>query len=189
MSTGRTNPVVVKLLDGRVLVAGGLVDGGSTVSSAEIYDPATGLFSSTGSMLSPRQGNDITLDAAVLADGRALIAGGFNDQALATAEVYDPLSGTFMAVGSMTSPRYRHSVVKLANGQVLVMGGINLSNAVLNTAEIFDPATNIFTKIANISSARHGMRAIRLSDNRIMISGGRDQSNNLVNIVEFYTPQ
>jgi sugar (pentulose or hexulose) kinase len=87
------------LADGRVLIVGGN-DGATSLLSAELYDPATGMFSSTGPMAWAR-----SLHAAtVLADGRVLIVGGtsqgfsFAGMFLATAEVYDPATGTFSQI-------------------------------------------------------------------------------------------
>jgi len=58
------------------------------LASAEVYDPATGTFSPTGSMSTARNGHAATL----MADGRVLIAGGGNDTSayLASAELYQP---------------------------------------------------------------------------------------------------
>ena len=79
------------------------------LSSAEIFDPATGATSPTGSMGVPRSGHV----AALLADGRVLIAGGLGDAdpttAWPSAELYDPVTGTFSPLGMMTEPHARAS--------------------------------------------------------------------------------
>ena len=86
-----------------MLVAGGQgVEGSPYFASAEIYDPATGIFSPTGSMADARSFHTATL----LPDGRVLVAGGFEawsdadrSPVLAAAELYDPSTGTFGPVG------------------------------------------------------------------------------------------
>jgi hypothetical protein len=91
MTVGRTQHTASLLSDGRVLVVGGSTNIGSgtattttTLASADIYDPGTGIFSPTGNMASPRAGHTATL----LAAGKVLITGGQNDQsAQATAEL------------------------------------------------------------------------------------------------------
>jgi hypothetical protein len=75
------------LANGKVLITGGW-DGRSSMASAELYDPATGSFSSTGSMSSARAGHTATL----LASGKALITGGYHagNETYASAELYTP---------------------------------------------------------------------------------------------------
>jgi hypothetical protein len=88
MSTARHGAVAAALPDGRVLVAGGN-DGSINpfiFSSAEVFDPATNSFSSAGigSMGVARS----TPVAAPLPDGRVLVAGGYNSDALSSAEIF-----------------------------------------------------------------------------------------------------
>ena len=92
MGTGRSNHTATRLLDGTILVTGGSPPpfGRSGLESAEIYDPSTGTFSPTGSMLDKRVSHTATL----LRDGIVLVAGG-GTTPLASAELYDPSTGTF----------------------------------------------------------------------------------------------
>ncbi|CAN5693662.1 hypothetical protein BH23CHL7_BH23CHL7_19510 [soil metagenome] len=135
-----SDPTLVPLEDGRVLVVGG----SSAGRSAELYDPATGTFSATGSMRSQRGG----FTATRLADGRVLIVGGQSGtETLTSAEIYDPASGTFTLTGSMDMPRFWHAAAPLPDGRVLVVGGGSAVRVDVGTfTEIYDPQTGQFTR-------------------------------------------
>ena len=121
MSTPHRGHTATLLQDGRVLVVG---NGGETSPSsraADLYDPATGRFSKTGSMKTGRWLHTATL----LQDGRVLILGGRSPQGLGlhSAEIYDPRSGTFSSAGSMREGRQQHTATLLPDGRVLIAGG------------------------------------------------------------------
>ncbi len=92
MATGRYNHTATLLPNGKVLVAGGMFDVPSEnsktiLASAELFDPATGLWSPTDPLSAPRYNHTATL----LPNGKVLVAGGFNNAtALASCELYDP---------------------------------------------------------------------------------------------------
>jgi hypothetical protein len=133
------------LRDGRVLAVGGR-DGGA---AAELYDPATGSWSLTGSMTTGRSGFSATL----LKDGRVLVAGGVWDAPpgdageLASAELYDPATGTWARTGSMLKARNSPTATLLPDGKVLVAGGAGNDGlgggccGPLASAELYDPGT------------------------------------------------
>ena len=101
--------------------------------------------------------------ATLLKDGRVLIAGGFNDQVLASAELYDPSAGTFIPTGAMATPRWNHTATRLTDGRVLIAGG--------GTAELYDPSKGIFTPTGNMVTLE-GQTATLLSNGKVLITRG-----------------
>jgi len=150
MTIARAEHTATPLLDGKVLIAGGVVldasNQFSTSASAELYDPAAGTFSPTGDMNTAR-GQHV---AALLADGKVLVAGGLSDVIANThfgsAEIYDPLTGTFTPTGTMLSTDRVSSAVRLPDGRVFI--GHDGNNA-----EIYDPAAGTFSLTASYLGA------------------------------------
>jgi len=132
----------------------------------------TGTFTATGSMTTPRY----QYAAALLANGQVLIAGGWSDPAisvyLASAELYDPATGTFSATGSMTTVRVDPTATLLPNGQVLVAGGNNCTGCVLASAELYDPATGVFTATGSMTTPRYNHTATLLLNGQVLVAGG-----------------
>ena len=116
-----------------------LVVGGLT-TDAEIYDPATGQWSATGTLSTPRFSHIPVL----LANGKVLVAGGYDDASftsLITTEIYDPDTGAWSAAGDLSVARANHVATLLADGRVLVTGGF--AGGPLNCAELYDPAPGL----------------------------------------------
>jgi hypothetical protein len=139
MKTARFDHSSVRLRDGRILVAGGANGSGAALASTEIYDPATGHWTNTGSLNAARYGMTLTL----LDSGWVLATGGYSagtNVALRTAEIYDPATEAWTATGSMLFGRRNHSATLLADGSVLVTGGhVPEEDAYGKTTEIFTP--------------------------------------------------
>jgi Bacterial Ig-like domain (group 2)/Galactose oxidase, central domain len=167
------------LQNGEVLLAGGFVNsfwdysGSISDNGAGLYDSSTGAFSGTGDMTANRGEHTATL----LADGKVLIAGGADqdptETGLASAELYDPNTGTFTQTGSMAVGRFLHTATLLQNGKVLIVGGALTSTSdPLATAEIYDPSTGTFTTTGGMATAREQHTATLLGDGRVLIVGG-----------------
>jgi hypothetical protein len=179
MGTARQNHAAVLLADGKVLVAGGLNSQSFYLATAEVWDPSTGVFTPTnGNML----GRRMNFVASRLADGTVLVAGGFRqdgggtqpiDVYLATAEIYDPVAGTFSATGSMTAAREFASAVALASGRVLVAGGFNPTGGYLASAELYDPAGRSFAATGSMTTGRDSFPVAVLAGGAVLATGGR----------------
>jgi N-acetylneuraminic acid mutarotase len=185
MSVARDGHTATQLLDGRVLVAGGVyMDDTCPVPwqlcvSAEVFDPTAQTWTQTGPMSVARSGHTATL----LPDGRVIVAGGappeFPDcDAGTTAEIFDPVSGTWTLTQTMHANRTWHTATLLPDGRVLVAGGYGVDGAgadgVLNSAEIFDPASQTWTQTGSMSAARQWHTATLLgdADGHVLVAGG-----------------
>ena len=93
--------------------------------------------------------------ATLLNNGQVLVAGGFesSDNASASAEFYNPATGTWTATGSLNTARYEHTATLLPNGQVLVAGGQGNSGH-LTSAELYSPANGTWTATGSLNTAR-----------------------------------
>jgi hypothetical protein len=182
------------LQNGEVLLAGGFVNsvwdyGGSTSSNGVgLYDSATGVFSGTGNMTANRGDHTATL----LANGKVLIAGGADQNptgtGLASAELYDPSTGTFTQTGSMAVGRFLHTATLLQNGKVLIVGGaLTSASDPVATAEVYDPSTGIFTVTGAMATAREQHTATLLPDGSVLIVGGTT-STGATATAEVYDP-
>jgi hypothetical protein len=185
-NVARTRHTATRLADGRVLVAGGTSTGYDNpgIRSAEIYDPATGTFSNTGSMIDGRAGHTATR----LADGRVLVVG---EQIglLARAEIYNPATGAWSATGSMSVARAFHTATLLNDGRVLVAGSGDESMFVTRraSAEIYNPTTGAWSPTGSMSIARAFHTATLLPDGRVLVAAGLGSSGWLAS-AEIYNP-
>lgn len=171
MSAARSKHTATLLPSGKVLVTGGAVDGLNSLSSAEIYDPLVGTWTTTGDMNEARQHHTATL----LPNGKVLVAGGLGGlgggNLLTSAELYDPSLGAWSTTNSLNFAREKHTATLLTNGKVLVTGGYTFSGD-LSSAELYDPSTGIWTTTNNMNSIRSGHTATLLPDGKVMIAGG-----------------
>jgi hypothetical protein len=174
MSTRRALHVAQLLPDGRVLVAGGRTCNGPpplacnstfTTNTAEIYDPATGVWTPTTSMAS----NRTTTSAALLPNGSVLVAAGFPG-GQNTAEAYAGSTGAWSPTGNLNVARARQGAMMLPDGTVLVAAGSTGTSTL--TSETYNPATNTWTLAGNVAQARFNYFFAELPNRHVLIAGG-----------------
>jgi N-acetylneuraminic acid mutarotase len=143
MHQARFGHTATLLQNGKVLIAGGgTID--ETLASAELYDPSTNTWTTTGSLSTAREYHTATL----LDSGKVLVVDGSDGPTtLKSAEIYDPVSSTWSAAGTPVSKRARHVAVLLSSGKVLVFFGFTADNnkTPTNSAELYDPSTSMWT--------------------------------------------
>jgi len=173
MAAARSSHVAMRLLDGRVLVAGG-INAMTRLATAELFDPATGAWSSVADMNFPRLGHA----AVLLGNGRVLVIGGarFNNcvepAVGGSAEIFDPVAGTWTLTGPLNVPRHSPAAVVLQDGRVLVAGGSDRCGHMWTSAELFDPTSGTWTSTGTLSVGREASAAALLPDGRVLLAGG-----------------
>jgi hypothetical protein len=154
MSRARRSHSATLLPDGRVLITGGFGPLGSTTSgvcssssscgsltSAEIYNPSSGIFTATEDMIAPGG------PAVLLPTGKVFISAGLASSPL-LAELYDPFGATFSALGLETLPR---TATLLPSGKVLLTADDDWGPGYTIGGEIYDPSSDTFSPTNNIN--------------------------------------
>jgi hypothetical protein len=178
LNVARAGPSSTLLPNGQVLVAGGVFYTGTPpynlvanyLASAELYNPATGTFTLTGSFHTARGGHTDT----VLGNGTVLMAGGQNNGAnggyLASAEIYNPSTGKFTVTGSLNTARILHKAHLLASGEVLIVAG-NFHGSLAST-ELYNPSTGTFSNGPSLNTPRQGHAGALLTNGQVLAAGG-----------------
>jgi hypothetical protein len=172
----RIYPVVAKLFDGQILVAGGN-------GPARRYDPATDTWSDAGTTSS----SPMYTSGTLLADGRVLMVGGVVRGYTNLAQVYDPGTDSWSDVAPAPTSRAYASAVTLFDGKVLVTAGFDGTHA-LGTTEIYDPAEDTWSPAGSLNTARMWTSALRLDDGSVFIAGGNDDNGTTLTSAERYDP-
>jgi N-acetylneuraminic acid mutarotase len=181
LNVPRYDQTATRLLDGRVLIAGGLL---GPTPSCEIYDPSTNRWINTGSLNLGRYSHQ----AVLLSDGRVFIVGGvlFGANPTGTAELYDPATGKATLTTNMLKARDAFAAALLPDGKVLVIGGAGALD--LADCEVFNPATETWSPTGSLLQPRWGNKATMLLDQRVLVAGGFSQAAGLIPQCELYDP-
>lgn len=179
------------LNDGKILVTGGEAVGFPSwaterPTSAEIYDPGTSKWSTTGSMTSAHSDHTATL----LADGRVLVVGGYGANERVgngIVEIYDPGTGGWTTTSSLTYSRVKHSATLLSNHKILVTGGSANLQAPRATSELYDPANGTWSTVGELKYARYCHTATLLNDGTVIVAGGKTDNGTRASTELFYS--
>jgi N-acetylneuraminic acid mutarotase len=196
LNTARSGHTATLLPNGKVLIAGGWDN--ESLGSAELYDPNTGIWTVTGSLIDDTQSGGILSyfsepgryghTATLLKNGKVLVAGGSNTSdlisTLASAQIYDPATGTWSITGNLSASRIFHTATLLPNGQVLVTGGhepnfvpvggngFAAAPMSLNGVELYDPATGTWSIAASLNTTRESHTATLLPNGKVLVAAG-----------------
>ena len=183
------------LRDGRVLVVGGQSNGNGAM--AELYDPTTGTWTTTGSMDTSRfyhtatllNGPQCTGAAQPSYCGEVLVTGGRStSHYLASAELYNPATGTWSDAAPMAVAQDSATAVLLPNGNVLVAGGFDANFLSVGSAEVYNPATNFwsFTSSPMLTPTADAAAAV-LPNGQVLLAGGHTAAS-MLDTAELYDP-
>ena len=148
----------------------------------ELFDPNTQSFAQLPAPLSTVRSHHT---ATVLQDGRVLFAGGYQDpfagKGTASTEIWDPATGTSAPAAPMSAGRVLHTATPLADGRVLVAGGVGVLDplelmptlqSALRSTEIYDPVLDQWTAGPDLPAPVFGHGASRLPDGRVLLTAG-----------------
>jgi len=170
LASARNGHTATLLPSGKLLVVGGAGSSGP-LASAELLDPATGSWSSFGSLLQARRDHAATR----LPSGKVLVTGGEGPSGFPEpAELYDPATGWRLA-GTLLEARKNHTMTLLPSGEVLITGGEGSSGS-LSSTEMYDPANDLWSSKGSLSQARASATATLLPSGKVLVVGGTGSS-------------
>jgi uncharacterized protein (TIGR03437 family) len=165
LKTSRVGHTATLLANGQVLVAGSYNYPAQPtfLDIAELYDPVTGAWNSTGRLSRGR-----AFDAATLLPNGKVLVTGFDNRA----ELYDPATEMWSVTGNLSTTRDASTATLLPDGKVLVAGGFNYDTAPWLTAEVYDPVTGIWSGAPDPKIGRYSHTATLLANGKVLVVGG-----------------
>jgi Galactose oxidase, central domain len=190
MTIARYNHRAILLATGKVLILPG--GDGSDYNRADLYDPESGTFRSTG-WIAPGNFSGVAHTANLLPSGKVLVtlAPAECDWTGADAQLYDPVTETFTATRSMIKARCYQAGTLLSDLTLLVSGTWGCQQNL--AAELYNPASNSFALTGDLIVNRYSHTATLLNDGRVLLAGGVDESpscsESQLAAAELYTPK
>lgn len=188
------------LSDGRILIAGGLCDAPRRHGENQPHEPYKALAIWNDQTQKWESAPSLTYDriyhtATLLANGGVLFVGGEADTK--TADKSEPVldsvelfsDGKVSHVSALRVARARHTATRLADGAVLVIGGVGQSEKALTSVEIWDANTQTWQDGPPMKQARHSHSASLLTDGRVLVAGGINQDGKAIASVEIFDPR
>lgn len=183
MTTERSLHTVTQLGNGRWLLVGGVDRLNDPQTACEVFDPGADAFTAVAPMNDPRTGHTATL----LPNGKVLVTGGLSDlnptpnpilSTLKSTEIYDPATNQWTRGPDMRVPRAAHAAIPLANGKVVLVGGVGWIQILIKIPSLFreidvyDPATNTIAPGPLMAQARAAFPVAELGGGRYLFAGG-----------------
>ncbi|MGF6220213.1 Kelch repeat-containing protein [Pseudomonas frederiksbergensis] len=170
MNEGRNLFAMIRMEDGNVLVAGGQGKNFTRTNTAEILDRTTGNWTS----IAPMHHRRIGCSAFLLPNGDVMVAGGMSAGGESEAEIYNPATGEWRLIPTLTGNTTTSSV-QLKNGKILFVVGAYDPIYTLPVAELFDPVTEQAERITDIPffpKVPSSPSAALLHDGSVLVAGG-----------------
>ncbi len=200
MAVSRNSATATLLPNNKVLVTGGFDANGVVLPSCELYDPATGQWSLTGSLIDARFSHTAILLPTGPNAGKVLVVGGAGITAnLASAELYDPATGTWAPTGALAAARYIHTATLLTAptgpnyGKILVVGGLDDYGNPLMSTELYNPTLGTWIATSNLAVARDNFTSTYIPDTdsthpdgKVLSVGGNGPASIVINSSELY---
>jgi N-acetylneuraminic acid mutarotase len=183
MAKSRWSHTATLLQSGEVLIAGGFYSSGSTASIV-IYVPSSNTWKFPSAQLNTaRRCHTATL----LPNGKVVFTGGiqgsgsiWNTDYFDSIEIYDPGTGKMtLSKVVMSKQRCGHTATLLANGKVLIVGGVCLNKCKQDAKQvddIYDPSTDTIVAVQHPGDLPSTHIAVRLDDKRVLVAGDTDKA-------------